>query len=65
MEITKENAARELLEFRHKAKMTQEKLCEKTGVSRQTLSAIESGKLKPQTMTLYKLNKYIGTVPVS
>ena len=63
MKLTKENAQEKLLEFRHSHKITQDKLQEKTGVSRPTLTGIENGTLTPQAMTLYKLNKYIETVP--
>lgn len=59
MELNKENASSTLLEFRDKHKITQEKISEKTGISRPTISGIETGRLTPQTMTIYKLNKFI------
>ena len=61
MELTKENASKMLLEFRLKHKITHEKLQEKTGVSRPTLTGIENGTKTVQSMTLFKLNKYIST----
>ncbi len=63
MKLTRENAQEKLLEFRHTNQITQDKMYEKTGVSRPTLTGIENGTLKPQAMTLFKLNKYIGTFP--
>ncbi len=63
MELTRENASSLLLEFMFSNKITQEKMQEKTGVSRPTLTGIANGTLKPQAMTLFKLNKYISTFP--
>lgn len=63
MKLTFDNAQEKLLEFRLVNKITQEKLHDKTGVSRPTLTGIENGTLKPQSMTLFKLNKYIETFP--
>lgn len=63
MKLTRENAQEKLLEFRDSHQITQEKLQEKTGISRPTLTGIENGTLKPQAMTLYRLNKYIKTFP--
>lgn len=61
--LTKENAANELLKFRSENKKTQEQISEKTGISVQTLSGIESGKIKtPQTMTIFKLNEYFNRI---
>ena len=59
--ITKENAGEILLDHRDKEKLTQIKISEKTGVTVQTISKIESGEVKPQTMTLRKLRKYLDT----
>lgn len=57
--ITRDNATTSLLKFRSDHKLTQEKLSEKTGVSVQTISEIESGKVKPQSMTVFKLNSFM------
>lgn len=56
--LTKENASLELLKFRAEKSKTQEEVSRKTGISVQTLSMIENGRVKPQPVTLYKLNKY-------
>lgn len=61
MEITKENAEKELYDFRVRFGITQDKLSEKTGITRQTISAIEKGKKKPQAVTIFKINEYINT----
>ncbi len=58
--LTIENAHVELIKFREKNGFTQEKLSEKTGVSKPTIISIESGKKKPQATTIYKLNGFIS-----
>lgn len=60
--VTKENAGKKLLEHRSEKRVTQVKVAEKTGISVQTISAIESGKLKPQSMTIFKLQKYFDSI---
>lgn len=48
-------------EFREKQKMTQEDLAAKSGVSRGTISALESGKEKvTTTKTLLKIANALG-----
>ena len=59
--ITKENLAETLLDHRDREKLTQIKVSEKTGVTVQTISKIESGEVKPQTMTFRKLKNYLIT----
>jgi len=59
--INRETAGKELLELRLKHKLTQIQLAEKTNISVKTISAIESGGNKPQSMTLYKLNRFFLT----
>lgn len=60
--LTKENAGKKLLEHRMEKQITQGKIAEKSGISVQTISAIESGKLKPQSMTIFKLQKYFDSL---
>lgn len=51
-----------LREFREKAKMTQEELAQKSGVSRVTISCIENGAEKNTTSkTLQKLAEALNT----
>ena len=59
MELTRINAKDELIKFREKYGITQEKLSEKTGISIPTIIGIEDGKKKPHALTVYKLNQYI------
>ena len=63
MLITTENAHKELLKFRARHGITQEKLCDSTGVARATVTNIENGNKIPRATTLFKLNKYIETFP--
>ncbi len=64
--ITIENVRKELLKFRVKHKFTQEKLAEKSGISRVTISSIESGKInKPDSMTIFKLDEFISNFNIS
>lgn len=59
--LTNENVGRELLRFRDKYKFTQEKLALKSGISRVTISGIESGKIKkPDSMTFFKLEEFLS-----
>ncbi len=46
-----------LKEYREKAKLTQDKLAEKTGVTRQTIISIESGKYVPSLELALKFAK--------
>ena len=63
MQLTQENAQEEILNFRLRYGITQEKLSELSGVSRATITNIENGKLKPRVTTLYNLNEYIKKFP--
>lgn len=61
--VTQENFKNEVLEYRLKNKMTQEKFAERTGISRVTIIGIESGKIKKlNSMTLFKLQKHINNI---
>ena len=60
MELTRDSAKTELLQFRERQGLTQEKLSEKSGVAKGTIIAIEAGKKKPQATTIFKLNKYLS-----
>jgi len=57
--FTRENAAEMLLELVTEKKITQAYIAEKTGITRATISAIVSKNQTPNSLTLYKLNKYI------
>lgn len=49
-------------QYREKAKLTQEQLAEKSGVSRATISSLENGTAKTtNTDTLVKLANALGT----
>lgn len=62
MKITKDNAGKELLKFRVEKNITQTEISKRAGISLPTISGIESGKLTPQTMTVYKLQKYFDSL---
>jgi len=53
MKLKKNN----LKKYREKNKMTQEKLSEKTGVTRQTIISIENGKYVPSLPLALKFSK--------
>jgi len=59
MEITRDNAKTELYNFRMKNNITQEKLSDKTGVSRPTIVSIEKGRIQPRANTLYRINEFV------
>ncbi len=61
MKITSKTAKEELPAFREKHGKTLESVSRKTGVAISTLIAIEKGSVKPQSMTIYKLNQYLST----
>ena len=44
--------------------MTQQDLAERTGVSRQTINAIEQGKFNPSTVLALKMSEVFG-IPVN
>ncbi len=60
MKITGKTAKEELSAFREKHGKTLEKISEKTGVAISTLIAIEKGSVKPQSTTIFKINKYLS-----
>lgn len=60
--VTKDNAGEKLLAYRNDKNLTQVEVSKKSGVSVQTLCLIESGDVKPQAMTIFKLNKYFKSV---
>lgn len=62
MEITKDNAGEILLRFRADKNITQIEISKKAGISLPTISGIENGKLKPQGMTIYKLQRYFDSL---
>lgn len=62
--ITKENAGKVLLEYRKDKSVTQLEIAKKADISLPTISGIESGKLKPQTMTIFKLQQYFESVGI-
>jgi DNA-binding XRE family transcriptional regulator len=63
MIIKQETAKEDLLKFRETYGITQEKLSEETGISKTTIVNIETGKIKPQAVTIFKLNKWIRPFP--
>ena len=62
IEVTKENAGVLVLDHRIEAKITQESMSEKSGVSVQTLRFVESESKTPQTLTIRKLQKYFDSL---
>ena len=52
-----------LKEFRKEKKMTQEKLARKTGVTRQTINAIEKGRYDPSLSLAFKFSR-LFKVPI-
>ena len=62
MTINRKTASDGLLKFRESHGITQDRLSEKTGISKTTIVNIETGKIKPQATTVYKINEYIKTV---
>lgn len=60
--ITRDNAGEKLLAHRDDKNLTQVEVSKKSGVSVQTLCLIEGGEVKPQTMTVFKLNKYFKSL---
>ena len=47
-----------ITELRKSQSLTQERLSEKLGVSRQTISSLETGKYNPSIFLAYKIAKY-------
>jgi DNA-binding XRE family transcriptional regulator len=62
MEITKENAKAVLLEHRREKNITQLEISKKADISLPTISGIEAGKLTPQSMTVFKLQRYFDSL---
>jgi len=52
------HVANKVQEFRSVARITQEELAERVGVSRQTVIAIEKGNYTPSVMLALKLARY-------
>jgi len=61
-EITIENIGKILLDYRIEKEKTQADIAKKTNLSLPTISDVESGSVKPQFKTFYKLKKYLETV---
>ncbi len=55
--------AKNLIEYRKKAKLTQPELANKSGVSQQSISVYEKGERKPKYPTLSKLSKALNCHP--
>lgn len=55
--------AKNLVEYRKKAKLTQPELASKSGVSQQSISVYEKGERKPKYPTLSKLSKALNCHP--
>lgn len=60
MKITAKTAKQELPAFREKHGKTLEKISSETGVAISTLIAIEKGSVKPQSITIYKINQFLS-----
>ena len=59
-EIERLNAAVAVSRAREEARLTQEQLAERSGVSRVTINRIERGKLYPSMKTLSRLARAMG-----
>ena len=59
-EIERLNAAVAVSRAREEARLTQEHLAERSGVSRVTINRIERGKLNPSMKTLSRLARAMG-----
>ena len=59
-EIERLNAAVAVSRAREEARLTQEQLAERSGVSRVTINRIERGKLNPSMKTLSRLARAMG-----
>ena len=59
-EIERLNAAVAVSRAREEARLTQEQLAERSGVSRVTINRIELGKLNPSMKTLSRLARAMG-----
>ena len=59
-EIARLNAAVAVSRAREEARLTQEQLAERSGVSRVTINRIERGKLNPSMKTLSRLARAMG-----
>ena len=59
-EIERLNAAVAVSRAREEARLTQEQLVERSGVSRVTINRIERGKLNPSMKTLSRLARAMG-----
>lgn len=59
-EIERLNAAVAVSRAREDARLTQEQLAERSGVSRVTINRIERGKLNPSMKTLSRLARAMG-----
>ena len=59
-EIERLNAAVAVSRAREEARLTQEQLAERSGVSRVTINRIERGKLNPSMKTLWRLARAMG-----
>ena len=59
-EIERLNAAVAISRAREEARLTQEQLAERSGVSRVTINRIERGKLNPSMKTLSRLARAMG-----
>lgn len=56
--LTKSNVSTKLFELRTEYGVTQEDICNSTGISRVTITSLEKGRSTPHAKTLFKLIKY-------
>lgn len=62
-EFDKTHFASRIREIRKSKGLTQEEICELTGIEVSNYSKIETGKVAPSMITLQRLVKYAGFVP--
>ncbi len=62
MLLTRASASVDLVKFRERHGITQEELSVKANVSKTTIVGIEKNRIKPQAITIYKLNMFIKTL---
>lgn len=58
MEFTKETSGKLILEYRAESGISQIEFSKKSGLSKLTIHNLESGKFKPNNMSLYKIKKF-------
>jgi len=65
MELTIENASLKLSEIRQEKGLTLMEVSKRTGIAKSTLIAIESGRVKPQAVTIFRMRKYFNSLEIN